>query len=76
MCYLVATKFGEEGCVALQMQHGQHLVDFKKKLITKFGYHTLQLVTISRPEAYGEYSPYQFVSNEEEFERSVSNMMR
>jgi hypothetical protein len=33
MCYLVAKKFKDVGCIALQTSHGQHLVDFKKKLI-------------------------------------------
>lgn len=28
----------------------------------------MQIVTISRPTAYGEYAPYQFVDTEQEFE--------
>ena len=32
MCYLIAKKFGDTGCLALQTSHGQHLADFKKKL--------------------------------------------
>ena len=35
------------------------------------GYKGVQLVTISRPTAYGEYAPYQFVDTEQEFEKSV-----
>lgn len=38
------------------------------------GYDTIQLVTISRPSAYGEYEPYRFVETEQEFEDAVKNM--
>lgn len=74
MCYLVAKKFNDIGCLALQMAHGQHLAEFKEKLIQAVGYDTIQLVTISRPSAYGEYEPYRFVETEQEFEEAVTNM--
>jgi len=38
------------------------------------GYEKIQLVTISRPSAYGEYEPYHFVNTKEEFEEQVVNM--
>lgn len=34
----------------------------------------IQLVTISRPTAYGEYAPYRFVHSEEEFAAQVMAM--
>jgi hypothetical protein len=34
-------------------------------LIEKIGYDDIQLVTIRRPSAYGEYEPYHFVDTEE-----------
>lgn len=34
----------------------------------------IQLVTISRPIAYGEYAPYTFIENEEEFEKLVEKI--
>ena len=37
-------------------------------------YEKNQLVTISRPSAYGEYEPYNFVDTKEEFEHAVVNM--
>ncbi len=49
MCYLIAKKFSETGCLALQMTHGQHLADFKERLVQAVGYEDIQLVTISRP---------------------------
>lgn len=74
MCYLIAKKFDDIGCLALQTVHGQHLADFKKKIISEIGTERVQLVTISRPSAYGEYEPYQFVDTEREFELAVKKM--
>lgn len=74
MCYLIAKKFNDVGCLALQAEHGPHLANFKKKLAKTIGYDTIQLVTISRPSAYGEYEPYHFFETEQEFEEAVKNM--
>ena len=74
MCYLIAKKFNDVGCLALQTSHGQHLADFKKKLIRAVGYDFIKLVTISRPSAYGEYEPYHFFETEQEFEEAVKSM--
>lgn len=74
MCYLVAKKFDDTGCLAIQMVHGQHLADFKAKLIQLVGCDLIQLVTISRPSAYAEYEPYHFVDTEQEFEEAVMRM--
>ncbi len=71
MCYLVAKKADSIGSIALQTSHGQHLVDFKKKIIKEIGVENIQLVTISRPSAYGEYEPYRFVDTEQEFEENL-----
>ena len=74
MCYLIAKKFDNTGCLALQTTHGSHLVDFKERLLQEIGYEQIQLVTISRPSAYGEYEPYYFVDTEQEFEQAVKNL--
>lgn len=74
MCFLIAKKFNDIGCLALQTSHGQHLVDFKKKLISEIGTDKIQLVTISRPSAYGEYEPYRFIDTEKEFEQAVKRL--
>ena len=71
MCYLVAKKADGIGSIALQTSHGQHLVDFKKKIIKEIGVENIQLVTVSRPSAYGEYEPYRFVDPEQEFEENL-----
>ncbi len=74
MCYLIAKKFNDVGGFALQTEYGQHLANFKKKLMKIVGYDTIQLVTLSRPSAYGEYEPYHFLETEQEFEEAVKNM--
>lgn len=74
MCYLVAKNMDAVGCIALRTSHGKHLSEFKKKILSITGYEKIQLVTISRPSAYGEYEPYHFVESEEEFERMVTSI--
>lgn len=63
-----------EGCVALRTTHGKHLSEFKRSIEKKVGYDKIQLVTISRPSAYGEYEPYHIVDSEQEFESEVKQM--
>ena len=58
MCYLVAKDRDAHGCFALKTTHGKHLVELKRELNKVVGYKRIQLVTISRPTAYGEYAPY------------------
>lgn len=74
MCYLIAKNIDDIGCVALRTAHGKHLADFIRTIENKVGYDKIQLVTISRPSAYGEYEPYHFVDTEAEFENAVVNM--
>ena len=74
MCYLIAKNIDAEGCVALRTTHGKHLSTFKRSLEQKVGYEKIQLVIISRPSAYGEYEPYEFVDTEEKFANAVEQM--
>ena len=71
MCYLVAKDRNAHGCFALKTTHGKHLVELKRELNKEVGYKGVQLVTISRPTAYGEYAPYHFVDTEQEFQAIV-----
>lgn len=67
MCYLVAKDRNAHGCFALKTTHGKHLVELKRELNREVGYKGVQLVTISRPTAYGEYAPYHFVDGTMKF---------
>ena len=74
MCYLVAKDRYAHGCVALKTTHGKHLVEMKRALNAAVGDKGVQLVTISRPTAYGEYAPYHFVDTEQEFKTLVKGL--
>jgi hypothetical protein len=58
----------------MRTNHGPELVQLKKSLISEVGIDRIQLVTISRPSAYGEYEPYSFAHTPEEFREAVINM--
>lgn len=74
MCYLVAKDKNKHGSFALKTSHGVHLVELKKSLNREASGKGIQLVTISRPNAYGEYAPYQIVKDEEEFVQTVKKL--
>ena len=73
MCYLIAKKFNESGSIALKTTRGEELAYFVDEFQEKVGY-DIQLVTITRPSAYGEYEPYHFVDSYEEFRGKVKLM--
>ena len=75
MCYLIAKNKNAHGCYALKTRHGKHLADRKMRMNQQAAEKGIQLVTISRPMAYGEYAPYTFVNDENEFENAVKNML-
>jgi len=74
MCYLIAKDVDKHGCYALKTTHGEHLVALKRMLNKVVGEKGVQLVTISRPSAYGEYAPYMFIEREQDFIRVVTAM--
>lgn len=71
MCYLIAKNKNGHGCYALKTAHGKALVELKRGLNKEAVPKGVQLVTISRPNAYGEYAPYHFVKDEAEFAHAV-----
>ena len=64
MCYLIAKKFHEKGCIAVEAERGKSL----SALVTYLGTKTLdkgiQILTVSDMDMYGEYKPYNLVENE------------
>lgn len=71
MCYLVAKKFNDSGCIAVKTRHGKELSAFTSSLQKQIGDNEIQLVTISRPSAYGEYEPYEIIENIDTFQKLV-----
>lgn len=74
MCYLIAKRFEKKGCIAVKAKHGKALADFTARLQKQIGENGVQLVTISRPSAYGEYEPYEIMESKEKFQERVLNL--
>lgn len=71
MCYLIAKRMNKTGCVALQTEPGEEMAKFADEIHERLGY-DIEIITISRPTAYGKYEPYHFVNSYEEFEKEAS----
>lgn len=71
MCYLVAKRINKTGCIALQTEPGEEMAKFADRIQERLGY-DIEIITISRPTAYGEYEPYHFVKSYEEFSKQAS----
>lgn len=71
MCYLIAKRMNKTGCVALQTEPGEEIAKFADEIQERLGY-DIEIITISRPTAYGKYEPYHFVNSYEEFEKEAS----
>ena len=74
MCYVIAKERYAHGCIAFETVHGKHLADLKRSLNEALGNTGVEIMTISRPEAYGEYAPYHFVDTEQEFQTLVKGL--
>lgn len=71
MCYLVAKRMNKTGCIALQTEPGEEIAKFADRIQERLGY-DIEIITITRPTAYGEYEPYHFVKSYEEFSKQAS----
>ena len=74
MCYLIAKKFSEPGCLAVQTEAGNALANLVSYLGLKTLDKNIQILTVSDPKTYGKYKPYHMVSSEKEFISRVLDM--
>ena len=74
MCYIIAKDVNKHGCIAFKTKIGADLVELSDKLESIVSEKNIQIVTISRPTAYGEYAPYSFVDTKEELIDAVTKM--
>lgn len=74
MCYVVAMNVDALGCVAIKMKHGPSVVALKKEINAQFAGRNVQIMTISRPSAYGEYAPYCIVDTIDAFKQEVGRL--
>ncbi len=74
MCYLIAKKFDQPGCIAVEASRGKALA----KTVTELGRLTsergVQILTVSSMEAYGEYKPYVVLHSKDDFINQALNM--
>ena len=74
MCYLIAKKYNEHGCIAIEAKKGKELASLVDYLGRKTYKNGTQILTVSSKEAYGEYAPYNMLKNEKDFITAVLNM--
>ena len=75
MCYLIAKKYSEDGCVAVKTESGKALANLVSYLNIKTMDKGVQILTVSDPDLFGEYKPYHFLDSEKEFVAKVFEMM-
>lgn len=76
MRYLVAKWFSEQGSLVMAVRPGQELVEMMRRIEDRFGISDLQLINISRPSAYGEYEPFEFVHSEEQLVKRLEQQAK
>ena len=74
MCYILAKDANDHGCVAWKTKPGKELGNLKSILEKLVAGKHIQIVTISRPIAYGEYAPYSFVETKKELIDKIKAM--
>ena len=74
MCYLIVKDINKQGCIAYKTRIGREFADLTKELNIIAPRKGIQVVTISRPTAYGEYAPYIFVDDVEALKNAVLAM--
>lgn len=74
MCYLIAKKYNEHGCIAIEAKKGKELASLVDYLGRKTYKNGTQVLMVSSKEAYGEYAPYNMLKNEKDFITAVLNM--
>lgn len=67
MCYLIAKKFNEHGCIALETSFGENLKYLSDYLTSRTVGKNVQIITINNIKGYPEYKPYNIIDNEKEF---------
>lgn len=74
MAYLVAKRFREHGCIAVEVEMGQILASLSTYLTLKTLERDIEIMTVSDHQAYQEYAPYEILNSEKEFINRVLEM--
>lgn len=71
MVYLIVRNNREIGSIAFKTVLGEALAQLKHQVSEITEKSKIEIITISRPEAYDEYSPYRIMGTKEEFIKEV-----
>ena len=71
---MIVKYINRQGCIAYKTRLGKGLADLTKELNNLAHRKGIQIVTISRPTAYGEYAPYSFVDDVDSLKKAVIAM--
>ena len=74
MCYLIAKKYSEKGCLDVKTESGKALAHLVAYLSIKTMDKGIQILTVSDTETYSEYQPYRFLESEKEFISKILEM--
>lgn len=74
MSYLVAKKYADIGCYAVQAESGKELAQLVVSLGEELMDRDVQIFIVSDPEVFGEYKPYRMVSCVGELIRKARQM--
>jgi len=74
MCYLIAKRRNECGCMALEAKRDKALAALVMYLSQRMLGKEVQILTISDMDVYGEYKPYEIIPSESEFVSRVLAM--
>lgn len=74
MCYLIAKKSDEEGCLAVQSEYGKTLSALVTYLTLKTLGKGIEILTVSDMDTFGEYKPYHLIESEALFIQKVLSM--
>lgn len=74
MTYLIAKRFDQPGCLAVNVEPGKELAGLVAELSKKYLAKGIQILILSNPDTFGEYKPYQFVDSIEKFTEQIKNM--
>ncbi|MCC0784528.1 hypothetical protein IR152_15950 [Clostridioides sp. ES-S-0108-01] len=74
MCYIIAKKFDDVGCLALRTEQGEKLGALTEYLSLATLEKNVQIVVLGDTKSFGEYEPYKFLDNEGDFIYQVLKM--
>lgn len=77
MCYIIAKKYKERGCIALKYKPGYKLaslVEYLTHETIEKGKEVEVFIIGNNTDIYGEYAPYTFIENEIDFINRVLSM--